>query len=164
MGRNPEEVNGMENISTEQKLQLVQQIRSRYHENRYDLSNRERILYGKASTEPEDFGQAYPYSQGNRASYGNKSSQGRLYPYGRSHFYETSYSYGAPYGEEDPADAEPLSFFRLRMWIALFLVAAVIVMDRNGMEVAGVTTEKIFQAISEDYEEVLETWVEAISR
>ena len=41
---NPEEVNYMENV--EQKLQLVQQVRSRYQENRYDLSNRERILYG----------------------------------------------------------------------------------------------------------------------
>ena len=35
---NPEEVNYMENV--EQKLQLVQQVRSRYQENRYDLSNR----------------------------------------------------------------------------------------------------------------------------
>lgn len=33
----------------ERKLQLIQQVRSRYHENRYDLSNRERILYGRTS-------------------------------------------------------------------------------------------------------------------
>lgn len=33
----------------DRKLQLVQQIRSRYHENQYDMSNRERILYGRSS-------------------------------------------------------------------------------------------------------------------
>lgn len=31
------------------KLQLVQQVRSRYHENQYDMSNRERIMYGRTS-------------------------------------------------------------------------------------------------------------------
>lgn len=36
----------MDDITTEQKLQLVQQIRSQYHKNQYDMSNRERILYG----------------------------------------------------------------------------------------------------------------------
>lgn len=33
----------------DRKLQLVQQIRSRYHENQYDMSNIERILYGRTS-------------------------------------------------------------------------------------------------------------------
>lgn len=33
----------------DRKLQLVQQVRSRYHENQYDMSNRERILYGRTS-------------------------------------------------------------------------------------------------------------------
>ncbi len=39
----------MSNVSTEQRLRLVQQVRSRYNENRYDMYNRERILYGRAS-------------------------------------------------------------------------------------------------------------------
>ncbi|MCM1543336.1 MAG: hypothetical protein NC121_19045 [Blautia sp.] len=38
----------MRDVTTEQRLRLVQQVRSRYHENQYDLSNRERILYGKS--------------------------------------------------------------------------------------------------------------------
>lgn len=38
----------MRDVSTEQRLRLIQQVRSRYHENQYDLSNRERILYGKS--------------------------------------------------------------------------------------------------------------------
>ncbi|MCM1063638.1 MAG: hypothetical protein NC420_04035 [Eubacterium sp.] len=45
----------MRDVTTEQRLRLVQQVRSRYHENQYDLSNRERILYGKSFVrEPSD--------------------------------------------------------------------------------------------------------------
>ena len=40
----------MRDVTTEQRLRLIQQVRSRYHENQYDLSNRERILYGKSFT------------------------------------------------------------------------------------------------------------------
>ena len=42
-------MSSMSNVSTEQRLRLVQQVRSRYNENRYDMYNRERILYGRAS-------------------------------------------------------------------------------------------------------------------
>lgn len=38
----------MRDVTTEQRLRLIQQVRSRYHENQYDLSSRERILYGKS--------------------------------------------------------------------------------------------------------------------
>jgi len=38
----------MRDVTTEQRLRLIQQVRSRYNENQYDLSNRERILYGKS--------------------------------------------------------------------------------------------------------------------
>lgn len=40
----------MRDVTTEQRLRLIQQVRSRYHENQYDLSSRERILYGKSFT------------------------------------------------------------------------------------------------------------------
>lgn len=40
----------MEDTSTEKKLQLVHQIRSQYHKNQFDMSNRERILYGSSYT------------------------------------------------------------------------------------------------------------------
>lgn len=39
----------MDDITMEKKLRMVQQIRSQYHQNRYDLSNREQILYGRTS-------------------------------------------------------------------------------------------------------------------
>ncbi len=37
----------MDDTTIEKKLQLVQQIRSQYNRNQYDMSNRERILYGR---------------------------------------------------------------------------------------------------------------------
>ncbi len=42
----------MKDVTTERKLQLIQQIRSRYNEDRYDMSNRERLLYGRESVRP----------------------------------------------------------------------------------------------------------------
>ncbi len=121
----------MSDVTTEKKLQLVQQVRSRYHEDQYDMSNRERLLYGKTSVTPEKLGYT---------------------------------AYDEPYGKGTPSDGEPFTFFKLRLWIALFLAVAVIVMDTNQMNVAGITAEKIFQAISADYEEAIEAWVETISR
>jgi len=114
----------------EQKLQLVQQVRSRYHENQYDMSNRERILYGKTSRNPD-----LRYVSAYRDAY------------------------------EEPMEGTngTISFFKLRMFVALLLLAAVIIMDKNGFSVAGITTEQIFQAISADYEEKIEEWVEALS-
>lgn len=38
----------MSDTTMEQKLQLVQQVRSRYNENQYDMYNRERILCGES--------------------------------------------------------------------------------------------------------------------
>ncbi len=121
----------MSDVTMEQKLRLVQQVRSRYHENQYDLSNRERILYGKTSSGLQD---------------------------------EGTLRYGEPYYEDTARPEEvSFSFLKFRMWIALFLVTAVIVMDRNHMEVAGITAEKIFEVISADYEDVIETWAEALT-
>ena len=55
------------------------------------------------------------------------------------------------------------SSFRIRLFLAVFLVLTVIVMDKNDRTVAGITSEKIYEVISADYEEVLETWVEGLS-
>lgn len=120
----------MSDATMEQKLRLVQQVRSRYQEDQYDLSNRERILYGRTSIGSERMGYSSPYDN--------------------------------PYQEGDMPQG--VSSFRLRFFLAVFLVMIVIVMDTNGMTVAGITSEKIYEVISADYEEVLETWVEAVSQ
>jgi hypothetical protein len=44
----------MSDITLDQKLQLVHQVRSQYDRNQYDLQNRERILYGKEAAYPHD--------------------------------------------------------------------------------------------------------------
>lgn len=128
----------MNDMTVEQKLQLVRQVRSRYHENQFDMSNRERILYGKTAIAPEKA------------------------------LYEDSYDRGlegrfTPQGTAQLGDA-PFSFFGIRLFIAALLLTAVIVMDRNDINVAGITTEKIFQVISADYEEAIAQWVESVSR
>lgn len=119
----------MSDTTMEQKLQLVRQVRSRYHEDQYDLSNRERILYGRSTVSPEKMGYDSPY--------------------------------GDPYQEDGMPVQGEISSFRLRLFLAVFLAMAVIIMDRNGITVAGITSEKIYEVISADYEEVIETWVEA---
>lgn len=118
----------MSETTMEQKLQLVKQVRSRYHENQYDLSNRERILYGRTSAALPRAGYSSPYDE--------------------------------EYGDYALPEGRPLTFFKLRLWLALFLVTAVILLDLNGTEVAGITAQKIFEVISADYEEALEAWVE----
>lgn len=60
----------MRNVDTERKLQLLQQIRSRYKEDRYDMSSRERILYGRESVRPwEESGDDPEWDQPPRSSF-----------------------------------------------------------------------------------------------
>lgn len=40
----------MDGISREQKLELVRQIKTQYHQNKYDLYNREHLLYATPET------------------------------------------------------------------------------------------------------------------
>ena len=64
------------------------------------------------------------------------------------------------YEQQEQPEVGQISFFRIRLVIAVLLFAAVIFMDMDNMEMAGITAEKIFQAISADYKDVLETWAE----
>lgn len=107
----------MSDVTTEQKLQLVQQIRSRHNENRYDMYNREQILYGRAAQ-----------------------------------------FYGSPESSELP---KAPSSFRLRFLLAILLFAVVVAMDINEINLAGITTEKIAEVISADFEEKFDEWVAA---
>lgn len=114
----------MSDVTTEQKLQLIQQVRSRYNRNQYDLSNRERIIYGKSFSK-------MPYD-------------------------ESAYN---------ASDTKPMpSSFKLRFMLALLLGAAVIFMDRNDIKIAGITSDKIYQAISADFEENIEKMVAAMTK
>ena len=127
----------MSEVSMEQKLQLIRQVRSRYHEDRYDLSNRERLLYGRSGYIPDGRAE-YPAT------------------------YEDA-PYKDTYGEMPLSGNSPFAFLRLRFLVAALLLAAVIIMDKNGLDVAGITTEKIYEMISADYEEKIEEWGETMS-
>lgn len=49
----------MGDISVENKLQLVAQLKNQYHKNQYDLTNREQILYGRTSSHRYDTEDGY---------------------------------------------------------------------------------------------------------
>ena len=61
------------------------------------------------------------------------------------------------YMQETPANTEQISFFRIRVVFAALLFAAVIFMDMGDRKIAGITAERIFQAISADYEAIIDT-------
>lgn len=44
----------MSDISVDQKLRLIEQVRSQYHRDQYDLLHREQILYGRMSAGPTE--------------------------------------------------------------------------------------------------------------
>lgn len=115
----------MNRTSAEQKLQLIRQIRSRYREDRNDMYNRERILYGR-SDPPDD-----------------------------SMFSEDEGEFTAP--------EAPVSGFRLRLLLAALLFAALVAMDVNEIQIAGITTDTILEVISVDYESRIDQWMETFS-
>ncbi len=113
----------MGDVSMEKRMRLLKQIRTRYNEDQYDLSNRELLLYGKSSRSAE------------------RPERAR---------------------EEDfPPVEGQVSFFRLRVALAAGLLGLVILMDMNGIRVAGITADEIFQAISADFEYDIQAWAEA---
>lgn len=114
----------MSDARAEKRLLLLKQIRSRYNEDQYDLSNREKILYGRSSR-----------------------------------------SVNAPETpQEEGMEPDNPVFFRLRLALAAGLLGLVIFMDVNGINLAGITAERIFQAISADFEEAIETWATEVSQ
>lgn len=120
----------MESISTEQKLELVKQIRSKYNENLSDLSQRERILYGRTSS----------YGQGDVGGYSVD----------RSWYYDD-------YREGE--DVQSFSFGKVRFLIAVILVAGVVTLDLSGKSLMGIPMNRVFAVIAQDYEDEIAAWV-----
>lgn len=112
----------MSDITVEQKLQLIQQIRSEHSRNQYDMQNREQILYGKSS-----LGNAYssPYI-------GNARS--------------------GVYGLSDADTPIKISTFKIRLGLALVLLCIIIFLDVRQNSLWGLNTSKIFTYISKDIE------------
>lgn len=122
----------MSDMTVEKKLALVQQVRSRYNENQYDLSNRERILYGKTGMGKYEAA-VLGYEEGLGESYEN--------------------------GSENPAASygQGVSTFNLRLFISAILLIGFILLEQNGGTVAGFSASQIYKAISADYVTQIET-------
>lgn len=118
----------MSEITTEQRLQLVQQIREIYRNNKYDMRCREQILYGNQDT-------CCDKSDYDKADY-DAYSQEQL----------------------------PASSLKGRMILAFLVFMAIVILNENGIKIAGITSNKIIEMISADYEAKVNTWVETISK
>lgn len=126
----------MDNISTEQKLELVKQIRSKYNENITDMSHRERVLYG-------------------RTSYSGKPDVISSSSVDRSWYYD------------EPADEDSMEHFgfgRVRLLIAIILLTGVISLDLSEKSLMGVSMDKVFTAISQDYQQEIAAWVSDVKK
>ena len=66
--------------------------------------------------------------------------------------------------QEEDAQPDNATFFKLRLALAAGLLSFVIFMDVNDINVAGITAEKVFQAISADFQETIETWATELSQ
>lgn len=119
----------MRKFSVDQKLRLVEQIHSRYNRNQYDLSNRERILYGRTSE--------------------------------KSYFYKNGEGPMPDAADGLPDDTPELNTFQIRLLAALVLAVGLILLDKNGGSIAGLSAGQIFDTISADYEDDLDAWLEA---
>lgn len=118
----------MSDFSVEQKLELVQQVRSRYYRNQSDLMNREQILYGKALTRT-------PETEFHQPQLSSETTQ------------------------------EPLitdNTVKLRYALAAVLVLLIILFDKSGTTIAGISMEQVFSAIENDYEEAIDAWVSTL--
>lgn len=120
-------------ISTEQKLELIRQVRSQYRQNQNDLMHRESILYDKpvrSNTNTEgDFAQDDVYSE----------------------------TYYDPYkaSKKGPQSDGTL---KIRFILAILLTALVILFHQSSTSPAGINMEKVFHSLEQDYEEVILSW------
>ena len=123
----------MEHITTEQKLELVKQIRSKYNENISDIGQRERVLYG-------------------RSSYCDKSTSAMTRG-DRSRYYDET---------DFELSSEGVAFGRIRFLIAVILLLGAIVLDVSEKKILGIGMDEVFTAISQDYEEEIAVWVNEV--
>ncbi len=134
----------MSDISMEQKLELVNQIRSQYHRNQSDLMNREQILYGRSSARDVE--------------YRTTHSDYRNYSDYREHRDFMEYS-GAKAGTDEEGILSD-NTFKIRLALAGVLFLIVVMFDKTGKSLAGISTNQVFQAIATDYGANMEEWVE----
>lgn len=129
----------MENhFGIEKKLELMQQVRSRYDRDQNDMIRREMLLYGKT---------------------GNTRTMGTD-PYGD----QIENPFMSQMQQTSPAQEEqPFSTFTLRILLSAGLFLLLIICDISGKNFFGLPPAECFQAISKDYESSITQWVNAAS-
>lgn len=111
----------MSDITVDQKMQLIRQVRSQYNKDQYDLMHREQLLYGRTTP--------------GRMTIQKTPETGML-----TEDFPTV-------GTELPGQ---FSTLKLRLLAAVVLFLAVLAMDINGTRVFGISTSSIFESISKD--------------
>lgn len=132
----------MGNISTDQKLQLVQQIRAENQENRMKMRSRERILYGM-DYQVKNYQQEQEIPLYSRGYYNEK----------RSNTVKELYATQEQTGN---IGSGSFSSFKLRLVLAVFLFAAFLVLDSGSGNIAGISTTALREEINKDFDTGLE--------
>ena len=116
----------MRDLSTSARLELIRQIRSTYNRNMYDMTNRERLIYGRQTVR----------------NYDNPVRQADFDP---------EYNEYANNTNVKNRNAGGVSLFKVRLIAGILLFFLLFAMDSVHFTIAGHTSDDIFEAISYDY-------------
>ena len=115
----------MSDLSTEGRLELIKQVKSSYSRNRFDMSNRERLLYGKQTQHKYDM---------EKNEYGNFLTEPDFYT-----------------NPENSGNTNAAGMFKVRLIAGILLFFLLFAIDSGNFDFAGYAPEEIFDAISYDY-------------
>lgn len=128
----------MGNVSTDQKLQLVQMIRAENQDNRLKMRSREKMLYGTEINHEVD--ELPLYMKG----YYSGRTEKELNTIDNSKEKINSFSF---------------SSFKLRLVLAVILFAGFLMLDAGYGSIPGFTTKQLHEEINKDFDNGLESIV-----
>ena len=124
----------MSDLSTSGRLELIRQIRSTYNRNMYDMTNRERLIYGRQTVR----------------NYDN--------PVRQTDFDPNYHDYTNDTNVQNRNDGG-VSLFKVRLIAGILLFFLLFAMDSANFTIAGHTADDIFEAISYDYVNDIDTFL-----
>lgn len=134
----------MGNISTDQKLQLVQMIRAESQDNRMKMRSRERMLYGvennKNDRELPLYTNGYFDTKGTFDTKGSFDAKGMR----EKELYALE--------EQTHAKSGEFSSFKFRMVLAAVLFTGFLIVDAGSGNIAGMTTDKLREEINRNFD------------
>ena len=120
-------------ISAEQKLELIRQIRSQYRQNQNDLMHRESILYDKPMASVTNIERTLPLHD------------------------DSSDTYYASY-QASKKGFQREGTLKIRFVLAVLLTASVILFHKSHFSPAGINMEQVFATLEQDYEDIILSW------